>query len=214
LSEGDWGTRDDLGAAYLDATSHAYGGDAEAIPAARAFRDRIASADAFIHVQDMPGQDVLDSNAFAEHEGGFAAAAAALGNHPALYHVDTTKPEISKVRTLREEVARVVRARATNPKWLAGQMRHGFRGAAEIAETVDNFFAYAAMTDATDGRQFDLLFDATLGEETIRDFLTEANALAARAIAERFDEAIRRGLWTTQRNSATAILATLLANPR
>jgi cobaltochelatase CobN len=214
LSDGSWNSRDDLGAAYLEASSHAYGGDGEGIAAAPAFRQRVAAADAFVHVQDMEGQDVLDSNAFAEHEGGFAAAASLLGNHPALYHVDTTKPSISKVRTLREELARVTRGRASNPKWLAGQMRHGFRGAAEIAETVDNFFAYAALTDATDDRQFDLLFDATLGDEIVRNFLTSANPLAANAIAERFGEAITRGLWTTRRNSATAILANMRADPR
>jgi len=160
-----------------------------------------------VHVQDLPGQDVLDSDAFAEHGGGFAAAAASLGNDPALYHVDTTSADSSKVRTAREEVARVLRARAINPRWLSGQMRHGFRGAAEIAETVDNFFAYAALTDVTSDGQFDLLFDATIGDETVRNFLTETNPAAAVAIAERFDEAIRRGLWTTRRNSARSIMA-------
>ena len=108
--------------------------DAEGVPAAPDFRDRVAGADAFVHVQDMAGQDVLGADAFAEHEGGFAAAAASLGNNPALYHADTTEPDVSKISTMREEVARVLRARATNPRWLAGQMRHGYRGAAEIAE--------------------------------------------------------------------------------
>lgn len=90
-------------------------------------------------------------------------------------------------------------------------MRHGFRGAAEIAETVDNFFAYAALTDATTDTQFDLLFDATIGDAAVRDFLTSANPAAATAIAERFDEAIRRGLWTTRRNSPGAITTTIRA---
>ena len=110
---------------------------------------------------------------------------------------------------MREEVARVLRARATNPRWLAGQMRHGFAGAAEIAQTVDNFFAYAALADVTDDLQFDLLFDATIGDEAVRDFLTSANPAAADAIARRFEEAIRRGLWTTRRNSASAIMTGL-----
>jgi cobaltochelatase CobN len=174
----------------------------------------VAQADAFVHVQDLPGQDILNADAFAEHGGGFAAAAAALGNHPALYHIDTTVPEQSMVRTLREEVARVLRARATNPRWLAGQTRHGFRGAAEIAETVDNFFAYAALTDTTTDYQFDLLFDATIGEETVRHFLTTTNPQAAGAIADRFEEAIRRGLWTTRRNSATTVMANMRAPAR
>ena len=113
----------------------------------------------------MAGQDILGADAFAEHEAGFAAAAASLGNHPAVYHADTTDPDRSRISTMREEVARVLRARATNPRWLAGQMRHGFAGAAEIAQTVDNFFAYAAMADVADDRQFDMLFDATIGDE-------------------------------------------------
>jgi cobaltochelatase CobN len=209
LAEGGWSDQDALGEAYLRATSHAYGVGSEGVPAAPAFRVRVAQAEAFVHVQDLPGQDVLNADAFAEHGGGFAAAAAALGNYPALYHVDTTMPERSRIRTLREEVARVLRARATNPRWLAGQMRHGFRGATEIAETVDNFFAHAALTDVTDDRQFDLLFDATIGDETVRNFLIDANPDAARAIADRFDEAIRRGLWATRRNSASSIMVNM-----
>jgi cobaltochelatase CobN len=209
LAGGDWSNRDELGAAYLCATSHAYGARSDGTPAAGEFRDRVAQADAFVHVQDMAGQDVLDSDAFAEHEAGFGAAAASLGNDPALYHADTTDPDQSRIRTVREEVARVLRARATNPRWLGGQMRHGFRGAAEIAETVDNFFAYAAMAAVTDDRQFDLLFDATIGDDAVRGFLVAANPGAARAIAERFEEAARRGLWTTRRNSASAIMISL-----
>jgi cobaltochelatase CobN len=206
VAGGEWADRDALGEAYLQATSHSYGVGSEGVPAAPGFRARVAQADAFVHVQDMPGQDILDADAFAEHEGGFAAAAALLGNDAALYHVDTTDPDRSRIRTLREEVARVLRARATNPRWLAGQLRHGFRGAAEIAQTVDNFFAYAALSDVTDSRQFDLLFDATIGNEAVRAFLVGANPAAANAIAERFDEAMRRGFWTTRRNSAAAIL--------
>jgi cobaltochelatase CobN len=209
LDSGDWSTRDDLGHAYLTATSHAYGANADGSPAVAAFRDRVAQADAYVHVQDLPGQDVLDSDAMAEHEAGFAAAAAALGNHPALYHTDTTDPERSRIRTVREEVARVLRARATNPRWIAGQMRHGYRGAAEIAQTVDNVFAYAAMAGVVDNRQFDLLFDATIGDDGVRSFLVGANPAASRAIADRFDEAARRGLWTSRRNSATAIITEL-----
>jgi cobaltochelatase CobN len=209
LNSGDWQEQRTLGEAYLDATSHAYGADAEGVPAAPDFRVRVAGADAFVHVQDLADQDVLGADAFAEHEGGFAAAAVSLGNSPALYHADTTTPDRSKIRTLREEVARTLRARATNPRWIAGQMRHGFRGAAEIAESVDNFFAYAALTDVTESGQFDLLFDATLGDERVRTFLLDANHAAARGMADKFDQAIRRGFWTTRRNSTTAVLAAL-----
>ena len=207
LASGDWRERDELGRAYLDATSHAYDGAGEGRAAGAAFGDRVARADAFVHVQDMAGQDVLDSDAFAEHEGGFAAAAAMRGATPEIYHVDSTQPERIAVRPLRQEIARVLRARAINPRWIAGQMRHGHRGASEIAETLDNLFAYAALTDAVESRQFDLYFDATLGDEAVRGFLVAANPLAAKGMAAKFAEASRRGFWRSRRNSSAAILA-------
>lgn len=209
LAEGDWQARDELGRAYLDATNHAYGAG-EAQPAGEAFADQVGRADALIHVQDMADQDVLSADAFAEHEGGFAAAAASRGASPEIYHVDATRTEKIAVRTLRQEVARVLRARAINPRWIAGQMRHGHRGAAEIAETLDNLFAYAAATNTVESQQFDLYFDATLGDETTRQFLVDANPLAARGMALKFAEARRRGFWHSRRNSSSAILAEML----
>jgi cobaltochelatase CobN len=200
---GAWESRDDLGRAYLAASSHAYGGqDGD-------FAARVAASEAFVHVQDMAGQDVLDSDAFGEHEGGFAAAAASLGATPAMYHVDATRPEAPKARTLAREVARALRARATNPVWLNGQRRHGARGAAEIAETVDNLYLFAATTKFVADRHFDLLFDAVCDDAEMRGFLRDANPSAASAIADRFDDARRRGLWTTRRNSVDHALGML-----
>ncbi len=210
VATGAWDTRSDLGEAYLAASAHAYGVGKEGISAKESFRQQVAAADAFVHVQDMNGQDLLDSDAFADHEGGFAAAAHTLGAKPALYHVDTTAPA-PKVRTLPEEVARVVRARASNPRWIAGQIRHGHRGAAEIAETVQNLISFSATADAVGTHQFDLVFDATIGDDHVRDFLKSANPEAAAACARAFDEALRRGLWQTRRNSVSGRIAETLA---
>jgi cobaltochelatase CobN len=204
----DFADAADLGDTYLAATSHAYGGEGAADAAGEAFRRHVETADAFVHVQDMVGQDVLDSDAFAEHEGGFAAAS---GGRAALYHVDaTTAGTVPKVRTLDAEVARVVRGRATNPRWLAGQMRHGHRGAAEIAETVRNLVAFAATAGVVRASQFESLFDATLGDDHVRGFLLEANPAAAAAVARSFDQALRRGLWRTRRNSVAGRIAETL----
>jgi cobaltochelatase CobN len=121
----------------------------------------------------------------------------------------SSRPSALKVRTLEEEVARVVRARATNPRWIAGQMRHGHRGAAEIAGTIDNLYALAVLTDAVASRHFELLFEATLGTPAVRDFLVSANSKAAHAIVKRFEEALARGFWRSRRNSTLACLASL-----
>jgi cobaltochelatase CobN len=214
VATGAWATRADLAEAYVAASSHAFGRETDGVEAREAFVDRLASVDAFVHSQDSAEQDVLDADAYAEHEGGFAAAAEAAGNRPALWHVDTTRPDATRVRTLSEEIARVVRARATNPRWITGQMRHGHRGAAEIAETVGNLLAFAATTDAVAPRAFDLLFDATLGDERVSAFMREANPRAANAAARAFDEALRRGLWASRRNSVAGRLAEILEADR
>jgi cobaltochelatase CobN len=210
IARGEWTERSELAEAYFSATSHAYEGEGEGREAAAEFRTRVARAEAFVHAQDLPGQDALDADAFAEHEGGFAAAAAETGANPALYHLDSTSPGAPKIRTLAQEIARALRGRAANPRWLQGQMRHGHRGAAEIAQSLDNLYCFAALTDAVASAQFDLMFDATLGDDSVRAFLVDANHPAACHMAGVFEEAARRGFWLSRRNSSARILASVL----
>jgi cobaltochelatase CobN len=210
IARGEWTERSELAEAYFSATSHAYEGEGEGREAAAEFRTRVARAEAFVHAQDLPGQDALDADAFAEHEGGFAAAAAETGANPALYHLDSTSPGAPKIRTLAQEIARALRGRAANPRWLQGQMRHGHRGAAEIAQSLDNLYCFAALTDAVASAQFDLMFDATLGDDSVRAFLVDANHQAACHMAGVFEEAARRGFWLSRRNSSARILASVL----
>ncbi len=209
IAQGGWSERAELAEAYFAATSHAYDAEGREREAAAAFRARVAGAEAFVHTQDLPGQDVLDADAVTEHEGGFAAAAAEVGSKSALYHLDATAPGVVKVRPLAQEIARALRGRAANPRWLAGQMRHGHRGAAEIAQSLDNLYCFAALTDAVKSAQFDLMFDATLGDDAVRAFLNQANRPAARHMAGVFEEAARRGFWRSRRNSSAGILASL-----
>ncbi|HEY1783346.1 MAG TPA: cobaltochelatase subunit CobN [Roseiarcus sp.] len=210
IAQGDWAERSELAEAYLAATSHAYDGEGEAREAAAEFRTRVAGAEAFIHAQDLPGQDALDADAVAEHEGGFAAAAAEVGANPVVYHLDTTTAHAPKIRTLAQEIARSLRGRAANPRWISGQMRHGHRGGAEIAQSLDNLYCFAALTDAVESPQFDLIFDATFGNDSVRAFLLEANPQAASHMAGVFEDAARRGFWQSRRNSSARILASVL----
>ncbi len=106
------------------------------------------------------------------------------------------------IRTLDEEIARVVRARAVNPKWIAGVMRHGYKGAFEMAATVDYLFAFAATTNAVADRHFDLVHAAYLEDGTVLAFLEANNPAALEEMRARFGEAIARGLWRPRSNSA------------
>jgi len=207
VQRGAWSTRDDLARAYLSAAGHAYDRAAESQEAVAAFSARVAAADAHVHVQDMAEVDVLIGPAFADYEGGFAAANAMLGGDAELLHLDATRPERLRARALKEEVSRVLRMRLANPLWLKGQMRHGHRGAGEIAEAIDNLYAFAATSGLVADAQFDLAFDAALGDDAVRDFIAAENPRALAAIARVFGDALARGLWTTQRNSVRDILS-------
>ncbi len=201
LARGAWETRGELGAAYLAGSGFAYGGGRDGCADAAGFARRVAAAEAFVHIQDHAETDLLDAPDVAAHEGGFAAAAASLGGAPALYHADTSRAEAPRLRRVADEVARVVRGRAANPAWLAGMMRHGYRGAAEIARGVDALHAYAATVPGRFDAQFELLFAATLGDEAVDRFLQDVNPDARAAMLTRFDEAVGRGLWHPLKNN-------------
>src|SRR5476651_1875154 len=202
--DGAWQTRDELGAAYLSAVTHAYGGIEDARDAGGDFRDRISEADALVHPQDDRERDILDGDGVADFAGGFAAAAALLGSEPELYHLDTSKPEAPRTRRLAEEIARVVRGRLTNPRWIASMLAHGHRGVAEIAQGVDALFAFAATAHAVPGHLFDETHAALIADEKVFAAMRSANPAATMAISDRLRDALARGLWVTRRNSVTA----------
>ena len=205
--DGNWTAREDIGGAYLAASSHAYGGGGDGVPAQSEFKARVAEADALVHAQDDRERDVLDGDGVADYAGGFAAAAAALGAAPALYHLDTSKPDAPAVRSFQQEIARVVRGRLANPRWLNGMLEHGHSGVAEMAQAVDALFAFAATTDAAPSHLFDATHEALFGDEAFADALRKANPAATEAMAGRLFDALRRGLWTPRRNAVSEELA-------
>lgn len=201
-------TAEDAGEAWLAASAFAYGGGQDGIAARPALEQRTAAADAFVHIQDLPETDLLTAPDYAAHEGGFAAAARKLnGAVPTLYHADSATFDAPRMRTLAEEIARVVRGRAANPRWLAGQMRHGFRGAAEIAATLDQMALFAHLAGAVGSHHFELYYDATLGHDDVRRFIEHVNPEAAAAMRERFQQLRAAGYWKTRRNSAVETIA-------
>ena len=199
--DGAWEARADLGAAYLAATTHAYG-DAEGADAD--FAARVAAADAYVHAFDVAERDLLDSDAASDAMGGFFAAAAAEGRAPALYSLDVSNPEEPRTRTAREDVARLIRGRLAHPRWIAAQLRHGHRGAQEFAQGIDAVFVLAAATDAVGSADLDRLYGAWIADPETFEALRAANPAATRAILERFDDLRARGLWHSRRNAAPA----------
>ena len=210
IDERGWTDASDLAQAYVAWGGWAYGAGEGGAAEHALFERRLGAVEAVVQNQDNREHDLLDSDDYYQFEGGLAAAVTVhAGRAPALYHNDHSVPDNPRIRTLADELGRVVRARVTNPKWIAGVMRHGYKGAFEIAATVDYLFAFAATTGAVKDHHFDAVFDAYVADDDVRDFMADANPAALRELAERLLEAQERSLWRPRANHAHALLAAL-----
>ncbi len=210
IDERGWSEEADLARAYVAWGGYAYGAGANGTPEHTLFEARLAGVQAVLHNQDNREHDLLDSDDYYQFEGGLAAAVAHhSGERPTVFHNDHSRPESPRIRTLEEEIGRVVRARVVNPKWIAGVMRHGYKGAFEMAATVDYLFAFAATTRAVRDHHFEAVYEAYLADAEVRRFLLDSNPAAAAEMAERLSEALDRGLWTPRSNAAHVMLSEL-----
>jgi cobaltochelatase CobN len=212
MDENDWAKRDDLAEAWLVWGGYAYGAGIGGNAERGLLEERLRTVNAVVQNQDNREHDLLDSDDYYQFEGGMSAAIETLsGERPAIYHNDHSRPEKPVIRTLEEEIARTVRGRVTNPKWIAGVMRHGYKGAFEMAATVDYLFAFAATTGAVGNHHFEAVYQAFLVDEDVRNFLAEKNPHALRDIAEKLEQAVTRDFWKPRSNSARYDLSKLAA---
>ena len=210
IDERLWSDKADLGDSYLTWGGYAYGKDGDGIEAKGALTNRLSEVDAIVQNQDNREHDLLDSDDYYQFEGGAAAAVETLqGQAKPIYHNDHSRPERPVIRTLDEEIGRVVRSRVVNPKWIEGVMRHGYKGAFEMAATLDYMFAFAATTGAVKNHHFDLVHTAFIEDDRVRDFIQEVNPAALQEMLDRLQEAIDRGLWVPKSNSARAMIESL-----
>ncbi len=210
FDENLWRDTGDLVESYINWGAYAYGAGASGERAEAAFRQRLGKLDAVAHNQDNREHDILDSDDYYQFEGGMTAAASHLRGKPvAVWHNDHSRPERPVTRSLEEEAGRVMHARVANPKWIRAMMRHGYKGAFEMAATVDYMFAFAATTGAVKSHHFEMAFDAFINDEKVRRWLEENNPDALDDMIRRFDEALARRFWRPKSNSAAQMLAQL-----
>lgn len=208
IDEGIWDERSDFGDVFLGWSGYAYGESAHGLADRTGLERRLGAVDAVIYNQDNREHDILDSDDYYQFAGGLSAAVASLkGGDAPVYMGDHSLMERPVIRSLKEEITRVVRGRASNPKWIAGVMRHGYKGAFEIAATLDYLFAFAATTRQVPDHLFDAVYDAWIEDEEVRAFLSESNPKALEDMMDRFAEAVSRDLWQPRRNSVRISLA-------
>ncbi|NET39131.1 MAG: cobaltochelatase subunit CobN, partial [Cyanothece sp. SIO1E1] len=192
----NWTDDQDLARAYINWSSYAYTSQATGHAAPEAFEQRLQQMQVVLHNQDNREHDLLDSDDYYQFQGGLTAAIRSLtGKNPKTYFGDHAIPEHPKVRQLQAEIARVYRSRVVNPKWIAGVMRHGYKGAFEMAATVDYLFAYDATTHCVEDHMYQGVATAYLFNPAVQDFIRQKNPWALRDMAERLLEASQRGLW-------------------
>ncbi|MCK1798432.1 cobaltochelatase subunit CobN [Streptomyces sp. XM4193] len=192
----DWRTDADLAEVYTVWGGYAYGRGLEG----RAAHEEMKTAYARITVAakntDTREHDIADSDDYFQYHGGMVATVRALsGTAPEAYIGDSTRPETVRTRTLSEETSRVFRARVVNPRWIAAMRRHGYKGAFELAATVDYLFGYDATTGVVADWMYDKLAQTYVLDPENRAFLQEANPWALHGMAERLLEAESRGMW-------------------
>ncbi len=210
IDEHGWESDADLARAYVAWGGYVYGAGQEGEPAHSHFESRLRSVDAVVQNQDNREHDLLDSDDYYQFEGGMTATVRVLsGQQPTVYHNDHSLPFRPKIRTLEDEVARVVRARVVNPKWISGVMRHGYKGAFEMAATVDYLFAFAATAQCVSDHHFDAVFDAYVMDDEVRQFFEKHNPAALAEMAARLKEAQDRELWRPRSNLSYRMLETL-----
>jgi cobaltochelatase CobN len=191
---------------YIAWSGHSYSRAGYGVPAEAAMRRRFAAIDVAVKNQDNREHDVFDSDAYLQEHGGMVATIRSLtGRDPKAWFGDSADPHRPVVRSLAEEAARVVRTRVVNPKWIDAMRRHGYKGAFEMAATVDYLFGYDATAHVVDDWMYERITAAYVADPEVRKFFAESNPWALRSIAERLLEASERDLW----NASAEALATL-----
>ncbi|PMB23202.1 cobaltochelatase subunit CobN [Fischerella thermalis CCMEE 5198] len=200
----NWTDDQDLARAYINWSCYAYTscpsqeglGELGGVSAPEAFEQRLSQMQIVLHNQDNREHDILDSDDYYQFQGGLTAAVRSIqGTNPQTYFGDNSMTAKPRVRTLKEEIARVYRSRVVNPKWIAGVMRHGYKGAFEMAATVDYLFAYDATAKCVEDHMYEGIAQAYLFDPIVSEFIQSKNPYALRDMAERLLEAQKRGLW-------------------
>jgi len=197
IDSGQWETQADLAEAYLTWSRWHYDGLGEPSDAREALENSLRHVQVVLHNQDNREHDLLDSDDYYQFQGGLAAAVRSVSGRPAsLWFADHSRRERLRLHSLDREIDKVVRSRLLNPRWIEGMRSHGYKGAFEMAASLDYLFAYDASTGVVPNWCYEAVQDRWLGDQESLDFLIRANPWALRDMAERLLEAANRELWT------------------
>ncbi|MFD0686164.1 cobaltochelatase subunit CobN [Actinomadura fibrosa] len=192
----NWRDDADLAEVYAVWGGYAYGRDLDGVPARGDMESAYRRISVAAKNTDTREHDIADSDDYFQYHGGMIATVRALtGKAPKAYIGDSTRPDAVRTRTLDEETSRVFRARVVNPRWLAAMRRHGYKGAFELAATVDYLFGYDATAGVVADWMYEKLAQTYALDAENQEFFNRSNPWALHGITERLLEAADRGMW-------------------
>ena len=196
IEERNWETVNDLAEVYAAWGGYAYTQQEHGVNARQEFRRRFSQIVVAAKNQDNREHDIFDSDDYMQYHGGMIATVRALtGRNPRQFFGDSADPSRSKVRDLADEARRVFRTRVVNPKWVDSMKRHGYKGAFELAATVDYMFGYDATAEVVEDWMYEGVTESYVLDPDTREFFQQSNPWALKSVVERLLEAIQRGMW-------------------
>jgi cobaltochelatase CobN len=211
LEQRNWRSDDDLAAVYIAWSGFSYSRAGFGVADEDAMKRRFAAIDVAVKNQDNREHDIFDSDDYLQEHGGMIATIRSLtGRDPKAWFGDSADPAHPQVRSLAEEAARVVRTRVINPKWLEAMQRHGYKGAFEMAATVDYLFGYDATAHVVEDWMYERVTAAYVTDPQVRKFFEQSNPWALTSIAGRLLEAIERGMWEASDDARASVRDALL----
>ena len=207
IDAGNWESKRDLVDVFCRWGGFAFDSDGSADEQKALFRARLSEIEVVHQNQDNREHDILDSDDYFQFQGGLHAAVEQLrGKTPATYHGDSSRPDQPRIRTLDEEIVRVIHSRVLNPRWIEAMRRHGYKGAFEMAATVDYLFGYGATTNLIKGIHYQEVARVLLLDPEQKRFFQRHNPAALEEATERLLEAAERGLWESPDQDTVAAL--------
>lgn len=191
-----WKTERDLAEIYVATNGYAYGNDRNGKPLHDQFMNSLSSSSLTYTKMGTDEYDILGSPGFYGNIGGMSVASRIItGKDVKAYFGDSRIPGSAGVRTLKEEIRRITRARLLNPRWIEGMKENGFQGAAEIMKRSGRVYGYGATTDTVDDSTFDEIAETFINDPEMQEFFRKNNPYAGEEIARRLLEAAERGFW-------------------
>jgi cobaltochelatase CobN len=200
-----WEAPEDLGRAYVNYSSHAYGRKWHGEKVPETFLKRLSKTQVTVKNISSDELDMLSDDDFYNYHGGMISAVKLAGGKADSYSTSAADAEHVKTRTIHEDTSRIMRMRIENPKWIEGLKEHGYRGATEFAQMVDIVFGWDATSGVVDDWMYESIAKTYLLDDELREWIRSVNPWALHAMSERLLEAAQRGMWNAGEETLEAL---------